>query len=354
MQYNHTIDLDMMRRQSVEIVTHQYDDAGRAVRIRVLADGEPATLPANAQITYSVSKPDGTFCTGACTKEVDGEDTYVVFKLSYQMLILPGRETIDISIRADNASISTMTFINHIMHAAVQADDIESSSEFGQLEIALQGMDEIRDLKEDAEQAVVDAQAVVDGIQSDRTQITTNKTDIAQLKEDLNNINATMFDEKTIVLHKNSTYPSGWRTGYWSTTIGETPSKKGSGNYMCTDYKLIENNPNVDESNIKLISFKAPDNYSLIVGIVEKNTGILIDVKRSSDIVTIKHNAAADYIVSLGGFSSDSSQYINNQAFVDSILISSLQVNYAEKNELDALIESIESVLNTEYAPWKE
>ena len=186
MQYNHTIDLDMMRRQNVEIVTHQYDDAGRAVRIRVLADGEPATLPANAQITYSVSKPDGTFCTGACTKEVDGEDTYVVFKLSYQMLILPGRETIDISIRADNASISTMTFINHIMRAAVQADDIESSSEFGQLEIALQGMDEIRDLKEDAEQAVVDAQAVVDGIQSERTQITTNKTDIAQLKEDLN------------------------------------------------------------------------------------------------------------------------------------------------------------------------
>ena len=184
MQYNHTIDLDMMRRQSVEIVTHQYDDAGRAVRIRVLADGEPATLPENAQITYSVSKPDGTFCTGACTKEVDGEDTYVVFKLSYQMLILPGRETIDISIRADNASISTMTFINHIMRAAVQADDIESSSEFGQLEIALQGMDEIRDLKEDAEQAVVDAQAVVDGITSERTQITTNKNDIAQLKED--------------------------------------------------------------------------------------------------------------------------------------------------------------------------
>ena len=200
MQYNHTIDLDMMRRQSVEIVTHQYDDAGRAVRIRVLADGEPATLPANAQITYSVSKPDGTFCTGACTKEVDGEDTYVVFKLSYQMLILPGRETIDISIRADNASISTMTFINHIMRAAVQADDIESSSEFGQLEIALQGMDEIRDLKEDAEQAVADAQAVVDGIQSDRTQITTNKTDIAQLKEDLSHIEGISDEVKQALL----------------------------------------------------------------------------------------------------------------------------------------------------------
>lgn len=185
MQYNHTIDLDMMRRQSVEIVTHQYDDAGRAVRIRVLADGEPATLPANADIRYSVSKPDGTFCTGACSTVTEDNKVYVVFTLTYQMLVLPGREIIDISIRADGASISTMTFINHIQRAAVQDGDVESSSEFDELQVALQRMDEIRELKEDAEQAVVDAQAVVDGIQSDRTQITTNKTNIAQLKEDL-------------------------------------------------------------------------------------------------------------------------------------------------------------------------
>lgn len=184
MQYNHTIDLDMMRRQSVEIVTHQYDDAGRAVRIRVLADGEPATLPANADIRYSVSKPDGTFCTGACSTVTEDNKVYVVFTLTYQMLVLPGREIIDISIRADGASISTMTFINHIQRAAVQDGDVESSSEFDELQVALQRMDEIRELKEDAEQAVVDAQAVVDGIQSDRTQITTNKTNIAQLKED--------------------------------------------------------------------------------------------------------------------------------------------------------------------------
>lgn len=179
MQYNHTIDLDMMRRQSVEIVTHQYDDAGRAVRIRVLADGEPATLPANADIRYSVSKPDGTFCTGACSTVTEDNKTYVVFTLTYQMLVLPGREIIDISIRADGASISTMTFINHIQRAAVQDGDVESSSEFDELQVALQRMDEIRELKEDAEQAVVDAQAVVAGIQSERDQIATNTTNIA-------------------------------------------------------------------------------------------------------------------------------------------------------------------------------
>ena len=179
MQYNHTIDLDMMRRQSVEIVTHQYDDAGRAVRIRVLADGEPATLPANADIRYSVSKPDGTFCTGACSTVTEDNKVYVVFTLTYQMLVLPGREIIDISIRADGASISTMTFINHIQRAAVQDGDVESSSEFDELQVALQRMDEIRELKEDAEQAVVDAQAVVAGIQSERDQIATNTTNIA-------------------------------------------------------------------------------------------------------------------------------------------------------------------------------
>ena len=279
MQYNHTIDLDMMRRQSVEIVTHQYDDAGRAVRIRVLADGEPATLPANAQITYSVSKPDGTFCTGACTKEVDGEDTYVVFKLSYQMLILPGRETIDISIRADNASISTMTFINHIMRAAVQADDIESSSEFGQLEIALQGMDEIRDLKEDAEQAVADAQAVVDGIQSDRTQITTNKTDIAQLKEDL----TPLYNQKIT-----------FSQGYWAVVDG----KPTLVNTWCRSRGNLSNTWHIKTKTIKMFlhAFTEDNEY--------------VGTWNGSEFVNVYNSSAYSYDLNIAEWSKKYPEYL--------------------------------------------
>lgn len=164
MQVNQDVQLDLVRVRAVEINTHQYDDAGRKIRAIIMEDGDAISIPSGAAFSYSVKKPDGTFVKGDCSMETESGTTYVTFALTLNMLAVAGRETIDITMTQNNQIISTMTFVNHIWPAAVQDDDVESTTEYRALEEALEEAANVETLAEqvaeDAEQAAADREAV--------------------------------------------------------------------------------------------------------------------------------------------------------------------------------------------------
>lgn len=136
--FDKIVQLDLMQPNFVNIVTKQYDDAGRRILIRLMQEGEVIDIPSGAVFTYSVSKPDKTFVKGTASTVTVDSVKYVAIVLTKQMLAVYGKEIIDITMTVGSKTISTMTFINSIQRAAVQDEDVESTSEWGTVDEVLQ------------------------------------------------------------------------------------------------------------------------------------------------------------------------------------------------------------------------
>ena len=133
MQFDYEISLDIFRRNYVEIESRQYDDMSRRIKILVTKEGEPITIPSGTELRCEVKKPDGTFVKTNCAQVTESGNPYVVMALTFNMLAVYGQELIDIVMTHNNQILGTISFINRIRKAAVQDDDVMSTSEAQEL-----------------------------------------------------------------------------------------------------------------------------------------------------------------------------------------------------------------------------
>ena len=150
MQFDYEISLDIFKRNYVEIESRQYDDLSRKIKILVTKEGEPITIPSGTEFRCEVKKPDGTYVKTGCTAVPESGKTYIIMTLTLNMLAAHGVELIDIVMEHSGQVLGTMSFINRILPAAVQDDDIMSTSEAREL---VEAMEEAEDLREDIQSA---------------------------------------------------------------------------------------------------------------------------------------------------------------------------------------------------------
>lgn len=144
MQIDYELQLDIVRRNFVEIETRQYDDMSRRIKIQIIKDGEPVTIPSGTTARCEVKKPDGTFVKTNCTIATESGKTYVIMTLTQNMLAAYGQEFIDIVMTHNNQILGTMSFINRIRKAAVQDGDVMSTSEARELVAAIEEAERVR------------------------------------------------------------------------------------------------------------------------------------------------------------------------------------------------------------------
>lgn len=143
MQVDYNVQLDLVRPHYACIETKQYDDEGRRIVITVTNSGDEITIPSGSVFTFSVSKPDKTFVKGSCQMVTISGKQYPCIVLTRNMLAVAGREKIDITLTQGGQNVSTMVLENYVRPAAVQDEDIESTTEYGALETALQKAEQI-------------------------------------------------------------------------------------------------------------------------------------------------------------------------------------------------------------------
>lgn len=137
MQFDYEISLDIFRRNYVEIESRQYDDLSRKIKILVTKEGEPITIPSGTEFRCEVKKPDGTYVKTGCTAVPESGKTYIIMTLTLNMLAAHGVELIDIVMEHSGQVLGAMSFINRILPAAVQDDDVMSTTEARELEKAM-------------------------------------------------------------------------------------------------------------------------------------------------------------------------------------------------------------------------
>lgn len=155
MVVDYIVTLDLVEPANKVIETKQYDDGGRRIIVHLAKRGLSVSIPSGATFYYSVSKPDKTFVKGTCTT-VDG---YPAVVLTLNMLAVAGTSYIDISMVESGATVSTMRLKNIIRPAAVQDDDIESTTEYQALEAALEAASDVEAAAESARQSAEAAAA---------------------------------------------------------------------------------------------------------------------------------------------------------------------------------------------------
>lgn len=144
MQLDYELQLDVSRRNFAEIESRQYDDLSRRIKIQIVRDGTPITIPQGTVIRCEVKKPDGTYVKENCSTVTESGSTYIVLVLTQNMLAAFGQELIDIVLTHNGQVLGTMSFINRIRKAAVQDSDIMSTSEARELEEAMEEAERIR------------------------------------------------------------------------------------------------------------------------------------------------------------------------------------------------------------------
>lgn len=160
MQFDYEISLDIFKRNYVEIESRQYDDMSRRIKILVTKEGEPIAIPSGTELRCEVKKPDGTFVKKNCSQVTESGKTYIVMTLTFNMLAAHGTEWIDIIMQHNNQILGTMSFINRIRKAAVQDDDVMSTSEAQELVEAMEEAETLRtETRAAAEQAAESARS---------------------------------------------------------------------------------------------------------------------------------------------------------------------------------------------------
>ena len=86
----HTAYADFVSRQiSRKVHVVQYDDGLPILAVKLFSDGQPYTIPSNADINIKLRKPDGKFVYNPALG-CDSTRRIVYFEITYQMVVLSG------------------------------------------------------------------------------------------------------------------------------------------------------------------------------------------------------------------------------------------------------------------------
>ncbi|MBQ8558560.1 MAG: hypothetical protein IJ439_01035 [Tyzzerella sp.] len=123
----------------------QNDRRTRYISARLLDEGEPYFVPADADVNVNIQKPDGNIVYNACSVDEDGR---VVFEMTKQMLAAVGILKCNIEIASLDVSekAQSCTFEIEVESTVKDDDTIVSSSEYTALEKKVKEANDLIDL----------------------------------------------------------------------------------------------------------------------------------------------------------------------------------------------------------------
>ena len=178
MKYTKEITVDLAGEMLFGYITAvQGDTNSRTVKITILSNAQPYTIPSGASAVLRCKKPDGKTVLNNATINTDGT---VTADLTEQMLAAVGNCRCEVTLYgSDNSSLTTVPFIVKVTPASV-SPDITSSDEFKALTEALS---EVNNVSETATAALTAATAAfnkMDEVEADIDEHTAAATTAAQ------------------------------------------------------------------------------------------------------------------------------------------------------------------------------
>ena len=126
----HTAYADFVSRQigrTVHVV--QYDDSLPLLAVKLFSDGQPYTIPSNANISIKLGKSDGKFVYNPALG-CDSTRHIAYFEITYQMVVLAETVSPVIEVRIGSSIAASSSIGIIIDRNPIQRDDIESTSEW--------------------------------------------------------------------------------------------------------------------------------------------------------------------------------------------------------------------------------
>ena len=148
MEYIRDITVDFSGERLFDYITAiQGDTNSRAIKITILENSKPYTIPTGTKAVLRCKKPDGKRVFNDATINDDGT---VTAKLSGQMLTAPGNCRCEIALYGSDGSCLTSTpFTVKVIEASI-TEDITSSDEFAALALALAKVDNAQSVADTA------------------------------------------------------------------------------------------------------------------------------------------------------------------------------------------------------------
>lgn len=132
------ITLDVVpSKQKPVVYADQFDHLGRVIRLNLIQNGEPYTLPDAVSCQISGIKPSTTVFDydgreldrNICTKGI----TYVEFPIQEQMVTVAGKVLCGLTIWWEETCIGTLNFIIDVQQGSLTPDGIADASDFGSI-----------------------------------------------------------------------------------------------------------------------------------------------------------------------------------------------------------------------------
>ena len=133
----HTAYADFVSRQigrTVHVV--QYDDSLPLLAVKLFSDGQPYTIPSNAEISIKLGKSDGKFVYNPALG-CDSARHTAYFEITYQMVVLAETVSPIIEVRIGTSIAASSSIGIIIDRNPIQREDIESTSEWKVIEQAI-------------------------------------------------------------------------------------------------------------------------------------------------------------------------------------------------------------------------
>lgn len=165
MKYIKEITVDLAGEMLFEYVTAvQGDTNSRFVKVTLLSNAQPYTVPSGATAVIRCRKPDGT---SVFNDAAINEDGTITAELTEQMLAAVGNCKCEISLySSDESSLTTVPFIVKVTPAAVNPN-IESADEYTALTSALARVDNVSGVADAALEAATEALNNLETIEAD-------------------------------------------------------------------------------------------------------------------------------------------------------------------------------------------
>ncbi|MCM1179413.1 MAG: hypothetical protein NC347_04095 [Clostridium sp.] len=133
----HTAYADFVSRQigrTIHVV--QYDDSLPLLAVKLFSDGQPYTIPSNAEISIKLGKSDGKFVYNPALG-CDSARHTAYFEITYQMVVLAETVSPIIEVRIGSSIAASSSIGIIIDRNPIQREDIESTSEWKVIEQAI-------------------------------------------------------------------------------------------------------------------------------------------------------------------------------------------------------------------------
>ncbi len=252
---------DFVSRQigrTVHVV--QYDDSLPLLAVKLFSDGQPYTIPSNADISIKLGKSDGKFVYNPALG-CDSTRHIAYFEITYQMVVLAETVSPVIEVRIGSSIAASSSIGIIIDRNPIQRDDIESTSEWKVIQEALDYSKEAISAAASASASRSAAATSEQNALSYRNAAQTAATNAA------NSASASATSASNARTSENNAANSASNS---ATSAAKTKTSETNAKTSETNAKVSETNAKTSETNAKYSEHKAQekaseaDSYSLM------------------------------------------------------------------------------------------